>query len=239
MDLTAANNGVQPYVSPDSHSKLSQHSPTADDDHDNWSGDASSGDDGGRAGSKRKRPLSVSCETCKQRKVKCDRGHPACGWCLKNQSQCTYLPRKKPGLRAGYGRELESRLGEQFFSVARRARGGEQTAITRLRRSVWLGVGRTIDGKSRQTRVFAPLAAEPDQPAVQQPDRAFRGLAPRCPCFPHPARHPDTSHTATGDCPVPTETGRLLVPDACPAQLRDNWRSETDAGAEWVPCDAH
>lgn len=44
--------------------------------------------------------------------VKCDRGQPSCGWCVKNHSECIYLPRKKPGLRAGYGRELEARLGE-------------------------------------------------------------------------------------------------------------------------------
>ncbi|KAF2401969.1 hypothetical protein EJ06DRAFT_581170 [Trichodelitschia bisporula] len=59
------------------------------------------------------RPLSVSCETCKQRKVKCDRGLPACGWCTKNGQRCEYKARKKPGLRAGYGRELEGRLAEQ------------------------------------------------------------------------------------------------------------------------------
>ncbi|KAI0473036.1 fungal-specific transcription factor domain-containing protein [Xylariaceae sp. FL0804] len=59
---------------------------------------------------KRKRPISVSCETCKQRKVKCDRGQPACGWCRRNAVFCEYRERKKPGLRAGYGRELEQRL---------------------------------------------------------------------------------------------------------------------------------
>jgi hypothetical protein len=120
MDLPSASNGVQQYVSPDSNAKLSQHSPAADDDHDTWSaGEGSSADDAARSqtgASKRKRPLSVSCETCKQRKVKCDRGQPSCGWCLKNHSTCTYLPRKKPGLRAGYGRELESRLGESIPS---------------------------------------------------------------------------------------------------------------------------
>ncbi|KAF2177638.1 hypothetical protein K469DRAFT_602427 [Zopfia rhizophila CBS 207.26] len=114
MDLTATNTANQTYVSPDSTAKLSQHSPIADDDHENWSqGEGSSADEAHRSqngASKRKRPLSVSCETCKQRKVKCDRGQPSCGWCLKNHSACTYLPRKKPGLRAGYGRELESRL---------------------------------------------------------------------------------------------------------------------------------
>lgn len=91
MDAPAANNhGGQAYVSPDTNSKLSQHSVTQDDEHDqdHWSG--SSADEANRSqsgASKRKRPLSVSCETCKQRKVKCDRNLPACGWCRKNQSQ--------------------------------------------------------------------------------------------------------------------------------------------------------
>ncbi|KAK6597718.1 fungal specific transcription factor [Botrytis cinerea] len=42
--------------------------------------------------------------------VKCDRGQPSCGWCSRNGAVCEYKERKKPGLRAGYGRELEQRL---------------------------------------------------------------------------------------------------------------------------------
>ncbi|KAH0018785.1 hypothetical protein KCU60_g13109, partial [Aureobasidium melanogenum] len=52
----------------------------------------------------------VSCELCKIRKVRCDRGKPSCGWCVRNSQICEYKERKKPGLRAGYGRELEARL---------------------------------------------------------------------------------------------------------------------------------
>ncbi|KAI1770610.1 putative C6 transcription factor [Hypoxylon cercidicola] len=74
-----------------------------DDDNDN-------DDPGVVRNGKRKRPISVSCETCKQRKVKCDRGQPSCGWCRRNSVFCEYRERKKPGLRAGYGRELEQRL---------------------------------------------------------------------------------------------------------------------------------
>ncbi|EED21700.1 C6 transcription factor, putative [Talaromyces stipitatus ATCC 10500] len=59
---------------------------------------------------KRKRPLMVSCELCKQRKVKCDRAQPSCGWCARNGQTCEYKERRKPGLRAGYGKELEQRL---------------------------------------------------------------------------------------------------------------------------------
>ena len=51
-----------------------------------------------------------SCELCKLRKVKCDRVEPTCGWCARNDRDCEYKERKKPGLRAGYGRELEGRI---------------------------------------------------------------------------------------------------------------------------------
>jgi hypothetical protein len=54
------------YRSPDSNPKLAQQSP-AGDEHE-WSGEGSSADE--ERGSKRKRPLSVSCEICKQRKVR-------------------------------------------------------------------------------------------------------------------------------------------------------------------------
>jgi hypothetical protein len=95
----------QQLVSPGS--KRTPISPASDGPEDNWSDE--SGPDGGSLeadGSSRKRrrtanrPLSVSCETCKQRKVKCDRGHPSCGWCQKNNQPCEYRERKKPGLRA-------------------------------------------------------------------------------------------------------------------------------------------
>ncbi|KAH8164263.1 hypothetical protein CIB48_g3957 [Xylaria polymorpha] len=63
---------------------------------------------------KRKRPISVSEGEEMLRRtgnhVKCDRGQPSCGWCRRNSVSCEYRERKKPGLRAGYGRELEQRL---------------------------------------------------------------------------------------------------------------------------------
>ncbi|KAH7627862.1 fungal-specific transcription factor domain-containing protein [Sordaria sp. MPI-SDFR-AT-0083] len=85
-----------------------------DDDNDH-------GNDQVLPNGKRKRPLSVSCETCKTRKVKCDRGQPACGWCSKNAHVCEYKERKKPGLRAGYGRELEQRLDHLEGELRRHA----------------------------------------------------------------------------------------------------------------------
>jgi hypothetical protein len=83
MDATAANGALPAHrqdASPHGTSKASHYS-LGDDDHDGWSaGDASTGDEAARSqsGKRKREKLSVSCETCKQRKVKCDRGHPAC-----------------------------------------------------------------------------------------------------------------------------------------------------------------
>ena len=48
---------------------------------------------------------------CLTRSNHIDRAQPSCGWCTRNGQLCEYKERKKPGLRAGYGKELEQRLG--------------------------------------------------------------------------------------------------------------------------------
>ncbi|KAM5471190.1 hypothetical protein MauCBS54593_003530 [Microsporum audouinii] len=83
---------------------------------------------------KRKRPVMVSCELCKQRKVKCDRTQPSCGWCARNGHPCEYKERKKPGLRAGYGRELEQRLDRLEEVIQAQARLIETHIIQSQRR---------------------------------------------------------------------------------------------------------
>ncbi|KAI6862717.1 hypothetical protein KC323_g5352 [Hortaea werneckii] len=95
-------------------------SPSNAELREEWSGDDDEDADGDLNGDEERkpkrqktagsRPISVSCEKCKERKVKCDRGQPQCGWCVRNGQLCEYKERKKPGLRAGYGRELEARL---------------------------------------------------------------------------------------------------------------------------------
>ncbi|KAK9319647.1 fungal-specific transcription factor domain-containing protein [Lipomyces orientalis] len=54
--------------------------------------------------------ISLSCTICKQRKVRCDRVRPACGWCTKNGVLCVYAEKRKPGIKAGFGRDLIERL---------------------------------------------------------------------------------------------------------------------------------
>ncbi|ODA83133.1 hypothetical protein RJ55_01643 [Drechmeria coniospora] len=88
---------VQPGASAGARNYVEQESDCSDEYQDNDNG-------------KRKRYTSVSCETCKQRKVKCDRGQPSCGWCTRNGVSCEYKERKRPGLRAGFGKELQDRM---------------------------------------------------------------------------------------------------------------------------------
>ncbi|KND88888.1 putative transcriptional regulatory protein [Tolypocladium ophioglossoides CBS 100239] len=102
----------------------------SDDDHDN---------DGAERSGKRRRLVSVSyvpllppaalCRlglrsdcpavpmspprppsTCPCCFVKCDRGQPSCSWCTRNGAVCEYKERKRPGLRAGFGKELQERM---------------------------------------------------------------------------------------------------------------------------------
>ncbi|KAE9974260.1 hypothetical protein BLS_003227 [Venturia inaequalis] len=125
--------------------------------------------DGSRKRRRTTRPLSVSCETCKQRKVKCDRGQPACGWCMKNSQRCEYKERKKPGLRAGYGRELEAKLAEQAAMIEqmRDVLNRHEGAITLLSNAS-LSPAQT---SSQGDNFFRPSSAQ--TPHVPRPETAL------------------------------------------------------------------
>jgi Fungal specific transcription factor domain/Fungal Zn(2)-Cys(6) binuclear cluster domain len=47
---------------------------------------------------------------CKARKVKCDRVEPACRSCRLHNRECVYKERKKPGLQASYGFDMEDKV---------------------------------------------------------------------------------------------------------------------------------
>jgi Fungal specific transcription factor domain/Fungal Zn(2)-Cys(6) binuclear cluster domain len=104
---------------------------------------------------KRKRPMNVTCEACKARKVRCDRTRPSCGWCNRNDHFCEYKERKKPGLRAGYGRELESRLDRLEELLAEQGR----------ELAAHLSEACNLGGNS--TRTFQPQRASYDGQAMQ------------------------------------------------------------------------
>ncbi|PYI20619.1 putative C6 transcription factor [Aspergillus japonicus CBS 114.51] len=141
---------------------------------------------------KRKRPLTVSCELCKQRKVKCDRAQPSCGWCARNGQLCEYKERKKPGLRAGYGKELEQRLDRLEEVIQTQARLIEK---------------HIIGGQSRLDRDAlhpAPFSySSPSEPSAAHgtsPQTTFHFQEPAS--FPHPNRQSDVSITSPSDMSV-------------------------------------
>ncbi|PHH80099.1 hypothetical protein CDD82_1977 [Ophiocordyceps australis] len=126
----------QPEPESESHS---------DDDHD---------DSVSRNG-KRKRHVSVSCEICKQRKVRCDRGQPACGWCARNGVACEYKERKRPGLRAGFGKELQQRMDKLEGTVNEHSEMLSQANLASILRAL----NRTTPARESQT-VCRPLEPE-------------------------------------------------------------------------------
>ncbi|KAL4994193.1 hypothetical protein BDV10DRAFT_198987 [Aspergillus recurvatus] len=72
------------------------------------------------------RPLASACLVCRQRKTKCDRRQPACSFCQKYDFECSYLPSRSPGLRAGYVSQLEQRIAEveaRFETFQREVKG--------------------------------------------------------------------------------------------------------------------
>lgn len=60
--------------------------------------------------SKRQKVLSRACEYCKSKKLKCDSTQPRCATCEKKDINCVYKEKGQPGLRPGYGKDVERRL---------------------------------------------------------------------------------------------------------------------------------
>jgi hypothetical protein len=68
----------------------------------------------------------LSCVSCRARKLKCDRTHPACTRCLKIGSECVYPEsRRKPAFKRRNVKELEARLAqvEDYLKEANRSGG--------------------------------------------------------------------------------------------------------------------
>ncbi|KIW13910.1 hypothetical protein PV08_06691 [Exophiala spinifera] len=80
--------------------------------------------------SETERRSATVCLLCRQRKTKCDRVLPRCGFCVKAKAECQYATRpKKRGLRAGYVSELETRiesLEKQLASIKQQEQQQQQ-----------------------------------------------------------------------------------------------------------------
>ncbi|OAF59145.1 hypothetical protein VC83_04325 [Pseudogymnoascus destructans] len=139
------------------------------------------------------RPVRVSCELCKQRKVKCDRGQPSCRWCSRNGARCEYKERKKPGLRAGYGRELEQRLDRLEDILQTHARILE-TALAPQQGNQGNHVNQSNQAALHDGQMLGNhLPRVEGQPFMQQKTSAFSGSTPQHADFPNSLSPPTPS----------------------------------------------
>lgn len=53
---------------------------------------------------------SKACNSCKERKRKCDRAEPRCSFCVQRNTVCEYRTLHKPGLPPGYGTNMMQKL---------------------------------------------------------------------------------------------------------------------------------
>ncbi|KAJ5166702.1 uncharacterized protein N7482_005483 [Penicillium canariense] len=174
---------------PDKEQSPGEYSSDIDSDNDLVDPNGSSS---GRA-LKRKRPLTVSCELCKQRKVKCDRVQPSCGWCTRNGQLCEYKERKKPGLRAGYGKELEQRLDRLEQIIQAQARLLEMHVLQgqpSMRREMPHAGSLSYSSPSEPSAVLGPSP------------RAALYFNDPAPSVTMPSRQADISITSTSDTSV-------------------------------------
>ncbi|TFK40803.1 GTP binding protein [Crucibulum laeve] len=71
---------------------------------------------GARTNKQRSKKITVACNFCRSRKLKCDGGRPACSQCLKRSNPCDYMPQnKRRGTvrQRNKGDESESESGDE------------------------------------------------------------------------------------------------------------------------------
>ncbi|KAJ7095831.1 GTP binding protein [Mycena belliarum] len=77
------------------------------------SGFSSKGSGPGSA-KQRSKKITVACNFCRSRKLKCDGGRPSCSQCMKRSNTCDYMPQNKRrgAVRLSRGEESESDSGD-------------------------------------------------------------------------------------------------------------------------------
>lgn len=73
--------------------------------------------------------ISKACNSCKEKKKKCDRASPRCGYCARNGLTCKYRALQKPGLPVGYGNTMLDKL----LLLDAKIEGNQESALLELR----------------------------------------------------------------------------------------------------------
>ncbi|KAJ7250822.1 hypothetical protein B0H12DRAFT_1119966 [Mycena haematopus] len=68
----------------------------------------------GSSARQRSKKITVACNFCRSRKLKCDGGRPSCSQCMKRSNACDYMPQNKRRgtVRLNRGEESESESGD-------------------------------------------------------------------------------------------------------------------------------
>ncbi|KAK4942171.1 hypothetical protein LTR10_018063 [Elasticomyces elasticus] len=152
------------------------------------------------------------CHLCRQRKTKCDRILPKCGFCVKAQVNCKYVAKpNKRGLRAGYVSQLESRLESLEEQIASLKQQNQSAPVDLLSAPV-------------PTPTPAPLSARAQSILSPTQDAAFLSPSSSVLSTVSKSRSHMESDAAVADL--------LSLPHTYMYTLVDLWFKETQP---WVP----
>ena len=85
---------------------------------------------------------TISCVSCRKRKLKCDRTKPKCGTCMRLRHECEYPERRRNlGSKRRNMKELEARLGV-FSWPSMKRQISAMVAACCSGSDVWLGLQR-------------------------------------------------------------------------------------------------
>ncbi|KAF6755836.1 hypothetical protein DFP72DRAFT_895340 [Ephemerocybe angulata] len=183
---------------------------------------------GPRTTKQRTKKITVACNFCRSRKLKCDGGRPACGQCLKRSNPCDYMPQNK---RRGTISRTQRPKGEESESDSGDERSPEPSASPEV-------PSQPVSRRSSNVDKLHPDGYHPPPPGVLPPmnDRPYpnsmggpSAASPPLPAPPPPPpshfqqakmiRHPEPQqqqHAFYPDHELPHIT-TLLPPDSAPS----------------------
>jgi hypothetical protein len=134
----------------------------------------------------RRNRASYSCQTCRRRKIKCDKEHPACGSCVRTQEPCVYGKLEQTAEDPSEGQNYAGTKrrwtpvsnGTPSPDPMRREPGGQISDITNLnaleqqlqRLGAMIETARQRSGGlPRYAGPLTPISGEDDWPALRNP----------------------------------------------------------------------
>ncbi|RDB17826.1 Cell division control protein 11 [Hypsizygus marmoreus] len=133
-----------------------------------------------RSTKQRTKKITVACNFCRSRKLKCDGGRPACGQCVKRSNPCDYMPQNKRRgtVRQRKGDESDSDSGEERSAEQDEASASPEVPSQPLSRR-----SSNVDKLSREG--YAPLPQL--VPPMERREDPLPGPSSR----PKPPHHPN------------------------------------------------